>query len=241
MSSSARARRLAQTEQTNRLLLRHGTVAVLGVMLAGLFWSTRMQWDPEMRLWRGIGDASAMLLFVSLAIGPIARLWSPAAGLVPWRRELGIWFAVLALIHTLLVLNGWIRWEALRFLGYEFIPEADRWIRLESGFGLANILGVVAMAWAGVLALTSSDRATRYLGPSAWKWLHGSAYVIFYLTVLHATYFLFLHYTLSFHRAVPPPDWFRWPFIGMGLLILALQLAAFTRTVSLRHKRSAES
>ena len=36
----------------------------------------------------------------------------------------------------------------MRFLSYEFIPEAGRDVRLESGFGLANIIGVLALLWA---------------------------------------------------------------------------------------------
>lgn len=218
---------------------RHAGAVALAAAFGALFWFTRLQWDAEMRLWRAFGDAAFMLLFISLASGPLARLWPPAAALVPWRRELGIWFAALASAHTLLILNGWVRWDALRFLGYEFIPEAGRWIRLESGFGLSNIMGVVALAWTLALAATSSDAATRFLGPSSWKWLHASAYVVFYLTVLHAAYFLFLHYTVSFHRDVPQPDWFRWPFVALGVTVVALQLAAFARTVSRRRARLA--
>lgn len=218
---------------------RHIVTLVLAGFFGALFWYSRLDWDPEMRLWRAFGDASFMLLFISLSAGPLARLWPPAALLIPWRRELGIWFAALASAHTLLILNGWVRWDVLRFLGYELIPEAGRWVRLESGFGLSNIMGVVALLWALALAATSSDAATRFLGPSSWKWLHTSAYVVFYLTVLHAAYFLFLHYTFSFHRSVPAPDWFRWPFVALGLTVVALQLAAFARTVSRRRAQLA--
>lgn len=231
------ARSETASEVQGGSLARHAVTVLLAAGFGALFWFTRLQWDPEMRLWRAFGDAAFMLLFISLSAGPLARLWPPSAALIPWRRELGIWFAALAATHTLLILNGWVRWDVLRFLGYEFIPEAGRWIRLESGFGLSNIMGVVALAWAIALAATSSDAATRFLGPSSWKWLHTSAYVVFYLTVLHAAYFLFLHYTVSFHRPVPPPDWFRWPFVVLGTLVVALQLAAFAVTVRRRRSR----
>ena len=160
---------------------RHLRAATAASALFLGFWSSRPDWDPEMRLWRAFGDASLVLLAASLALGPLARLWPRLARLLPIRRELGIDFAVLASIHTLLVLSGWVRWDLLRFLGYEYIDAAGRWVRLESGFGLANIAGVVALVWALILAGTSSDRATRFLGPSAWKWLHSGAYTIFYL------------------------------------------------------------
>jgi len=216
---------------------RHMRAATISSVLFFLFWSSRPNWDPEMRLWRAFGDASLVLLAASLAIGPLARLRPGLATLVPLRRELGIDFAVLASIHTLLVLSGWVRWDLLRFLGYEYIEAAGRWVRLESGFGLANIAGVVALVWALILAVTSSDRATRFLGPSAWKWLHGGAYTIFYLVAIHTAYFLFLHYTFSFHRPVPPPDWFRWPFLVLSVTVVGLQAAAFAVTVRRRRER----
>jgi methionine sulfoxide reductase heme-binding subunit len=190
-----------------------------------------------MRTWRAFGDAAAVLLFASLALGPLARLWQPATQVLRWRRELGVWFAITALVHSFLILEGWVDWDLGRLMGYEFIPQLGRTARLEPGFGLANLLGLVALAWALVLAATSSNRAVRALGPAAWKWLHHSAYVIFYLVVLHAAYYLFIHYTESFHRGVPPPNWFRWPLLLMGLTIAILQLLAFTRTVHRRRTR----
>lgn len=217
---------------------RHMRAATAGSALFFVFWWSRPTWDPEMRLWRAFGDASLVLLAASLALGPLARLWPRLAPLLPLRRELGIDFAVLASIHTLLVLSGWVRWDLLRFLGYEYIDAAGRWVRLESGFGLANIAGVVALMWALILAGTSSDRATRFLGPSAWKWLHGGAYTIFYLVTLHTAYFLFLHYTFSFHRPVPPPDWFRWPFLVLAGSVVVLQATAFAVTVRRRRERA---
>lgn len=218
---------------------RHLRVGTLSGLLFLAFWSGRLDWDPEMRLWRAFGDSSLVLLAASLALGPLVRLRPQLAPLLPLRRELGIQFAVLAGIHTLLILAGWVRWDILRFLGYEYIDAAGRWVRLESGFGLANIAGLVALAWAVVLAVTSSDAATRFLGASAWKWLHGAAYSVFYLVVLHTAYFLFLHYTFSFHRPVPPPDWFRWPFLALAAAVVTLQLVAFVVTVRRRRERLA--
>lgn len=218
---------------------RHLRVGSFAGLLLLLFWFSRLEWDPEMRLWRTFGDTSLMLLAASLMLGPLVRLRPRLAPLLPLRRELGIQFAVFATVHTVLILTGWVRWDLLRFLGYEYIEAAGRWVRLESGFGLANIAGVIALIWAIVLALTSSDVATRFLGPSAWKWLHTAAYTIFYLVVVHTAYFLFLHYTFSFHRPVPPPDWFRWPFLLIAVTVTALQMAAFAVIVHRRRTRLA--
>ena len=207
-------------------------MAALAVALIGLFWATRPTWDSEMRLWKAVGDAAFVLLLVTLAVGPLARVVRPAVPLLPWRRQLGIWFALVATTHGFLVVHGWARWSLRRFLGYEVIPELGREVRLEPGFGLANLVGLTGLLLALVLAATSSDRALRRLGAPAWKWLHHSALFVFYLSLLHAGYFLFLHYTVSFHKQVPPPDWFRLPFVLLGVGLLALQAAAFVKTSS---------
>ena len=222
-----------------RPLVRHLVSALLAAALVGVFWTTRPTWDGEMRLWKAAGDAAFVLLLITLGVGPIVRLVRPAARLLPWRRQLGIWFALTASLHGVLVVHGWARWSLRRFLGYEIVPQLGREVRLEPGFGLANLVGLTALAFALVLAATSSDWALRKLGPPAWRWLHHSALFVFYLSLLHAGYFLFLHYTASFHKQVPPADWFRFPFVGLGIALLALQTVAFAKTVRRPNSRSA--
>ncbi len=221
------------------LFRRHGIMVLFSLALVGLFWLSRGQWVPEMRLWRAVGDAGFVLLAMALSIGPLARLWLPARRWVAWRRELGIWFALLALGHGVLILSGWVGWSWRRFLGYEFVPQLGRWARLEPGFGLANLLGLAGLIWALVLMATSSDWAVRKLGIASWKWLQTGAYIIFYLVALHAVYFLFIHYTVSFHRPVPDPNWFRYPMAAIGLAVIGLQGAAYAQVV--RRRQAAET
>ena len=166
-----------------------------------------------------------------MVIGPLARLWTPARRLLPWRRQLGIWFALAASLHALLIFNGWARWSVSRFLGYAFIPQLGREARWEPGFGLANILGLAALLVGLVLAATSSDWAMRVLGQSGWKFLQAGAYFVFYVGSIHALYFLFIHYTVSFNKQIPPPDWFRYWFLAMVGVVAILHVAAFVRTV----------
>lgn len=219
-------------------LFRHLACGAIAGVLTYLFWLTRPQWSAEMRFWRAVGDASLILLLVTLMIGPTARHWAVFAGLISWRRELGIWFGVTALAHTMLILAGWVRWDLQRFFGYEFIPRLDRYARLEPGFGLANLVGLVAVFWTIALMATSSNRAITVLGGQAWKWLQYGAYVIFYLAMLHTAYFLFIHYTPSFHRAAPTEEnWFRIPFLLLALAVPTLQFSAFAKTVT-RQRRA---
>lgn len=211
-----------------RRLVRHLVVASISAGLVGVFWSTRPNWVPEMRLWKAVGDAAFVLLVAALAVGPISRLAPSARGLLRWRRQIGIWFALTASLHAVLILNGWARWSLRRFLGYEFIPQLGREARLEPGFGLANIVGSVALLLALLLAATSSDWALRRLGRQSWMWLHRMAHTVLVLSLLHGSYFLFIHFTESFHKATPPDlDWFRIPFLVAGLAVIGLQVLAF--------------
>ena len=212
-------------------------MATLGGLLVLVFWASRPTWSPEMRLWKAVGDAAFGLLLLTLAVGPLARLVRRTAPLLAWRRQLGIWFAITASLHGLLVVHGWARWSLRRFLGYEFIPQLGRDVRLEPGFGLANLIGLTALGFALVLAATSSDWAMRRLG-RGWKWLHHSALFVYHMSLLHAGDFLFLHYTASFHKQVPPPDWFRVPFLVLGGGLLALQAAAFLATATDRRRHA---
>ncbi len=222
----------------NNFLLRHLLVGIIGAGLTYLFWLSRPQWDPEMRFWRAVGDGSFMLLWFTLAVGPVAQHWPLIKRLLPWRRETGIWYGLLAFGHTLLVLIGWVRWDFMRFFGYEFVPELGRNARLEPGFGLSNVVGMVAVFITVLLVATSANWAINLLGASAWKWLQYGAYSVFYLVVLHTFYFLFMHYTISFHRRVPDdPNWFRYPFLMLTLIIPALQLSAFIKVVSRKASR----
>lgn len=218
--------------------VRHGVAAVTAGGLVGLFWWSRPAWVPEMRLWKAVGDASYVLLIVTLAAGPLAKLMPRLRGLTKWRRQLGIWFAVTAIVHSVLILNGWARWSLRSFLGYEFVPHLGREARMEPGFGLANLIGISALTLALLLAATSSDRALRRLGRDAWAWLHRLSQTVLVLALLHGSYFLFIHFTESFHKQVPELDWFRFPFLISGLSVLILQAVTFARSQGARARPS---
>jgi sulfoxide reductase heme-binding subunit YedZ len=229
---------MANKMRNSNGILRHLVIGLIAVALALPFWYGRLDWDPDMRFWRAVGDSSFLLLIFTMAIGPIAKQWPSTGRIVPWRRETGIWFGLMAFLHTFLVWKGWARWDIWRFLGYEFVPELNRLARLEPGFGLSNIIGMLAIFLTLVLVATSSNRAVKLLGSSAWKWVQYGSYTVFYLVVIHTLYFLFLHYTASFHRRVPEtPNWFQYPFLFLILIIPVLQVLAFFKTVNQRRRR----
>ena len=224
----------------NNLLTHHLLVGSAAVSLVLVFWLAHWEWHDDMRLWRAFGDAGYSLLFVTLIVGPLSKLWPRTNFLLSWRREVGIWFAVMAVTHGLLIANGWANWDVAKFFGYEFVPQLGRIVRLEPGFGLANTLGFVAFLWVAVLAFTSSDRAMRWLGTTSWKWIHTGSNIIFYLVAIHTSYFLFMHYTESFHKDVPPQSIFVIPFVVMSITVLVLQILSYIKVVKSKNKRLAQ-
>ena len=220
----------------NKSLKRHLVVASIALSLTFVFWLAHFDWHDEMRLWRALGDSGYTLLFATLIIGPMIKIWPSTTFLLPWRREFGIWFAALAISHGLLIAHGWANWDIPAFFGYEFVPQLGRIVRLEPGFGLANTLGFVAFLWIAIMAFTSSDRAMRWLGASSWKWLHTGSYIVFYLVAIHTSYFLFMHYTESFHTIVPPQSTFIPTFVIMSFTVLAFQIISQIKVVKTRKK-----
>ena len=51
------------------------------------------------------------------------------------------------------------------------------------------------------------------------------------------SYFLFMHYTESFHHPVPPQSTFVIPFIVMSITVLALQVASYIKVVRTKNDR----
>ena len=217
---------------------RHATVLALAIALAFAFWRSRMEWTPDMRLWRAIGDAAFVLLALALATGPMATLWPRTRRLLAWRRSFGVMAALVAALHAYLVWDGWALWSLRRLFGFQDLSEAGGPddVLVDPGFGLANLMGIVALAWALVIAATSSDHALRLLGQRSWKFVQQFAYLVFYLPGLHAAYFLFLHYALGlvnlvFRKPVPEPNWFQASFVLIVAVVLVLQAAAFVHQV----------
>ena len=224
-------------KSTKVVLLRHAGVAVIGGLLIYLVWSLNSTWSPDMRLWKSFGGASFFLLWFAVFIGPAAKLLPALNVALSYRREAGVWFFLIALVHGYLILDGWVRWGVWEFFGYQYFAEVDTYLRVESGFGLANLLGLVALTFALVLAATSFDKAVNKIGIQSWKWLHMFAYVVFYLGAMHVVYYAFIHYTPSLARAMQglpsnyPDNPLKYYYLVMLLSVLFVQTLAFIKTV----------
>ena len=215
---------------------RHVLVIFLTTVLMIFFLYSRAEWSAMHRWNRAFGDVSLILVAIAMALGPLSRLRRKTVRSLPYRRELGIYAIVLATIHTIIILVGWVNLDLMRLIGFEFHPELQRYVMFDQGFGLANLIGVLALLYGLVLAITSNDRSMRVLGSTVWKFVQQGTYVLWALIVVHTAYFLFMHF-LDYHRQTPEPNWFQWPFVGLVLFVLILQIAASSTTWRKARKR----
>jgi len=206
-------------------------IIVLLFIIIGVygFVESRPNWS-EMHRWnRAVGDMSFILIALSMMIGPLSRLSKRARSAIPWRRELGIHGVLLAVAHTIIILAAWVEWDFLRLFGYVIHPQTGLYVMLLHGFGLANTIGIIALVYGIVLALSSSNWFQRILGGAVWKFLQQSAYVLWMLIIVHTAYFLYLNFQ-DYHKQVPAPNWAQIPFAAIILIVILLQFAAFLKT-----------
>ncbi|MBD3310782.1 hypothetical protein GF351_06205 [Candidatus Woesearchaeota archaeon] len=207
----------AKLFDTKNNLVKHLVVGVSSLAAAFLIrYASGVSWSVS------FARVSFLLLFMTLIIGPVMRLVKPSKLFTPlktpwtWRGELGIWFTVTGLAHFCVVMSGRPGWSLLKALGGFFGG---------GGYGLANLLGLIALVLAIILSITSFHRIIMFLGIESWKWLQSFAYVIFYLVVLHSLYFQF------FSTYGEGPDMFGYSMILMAVVVIALQTAGFIKTL----------
>ena len=215
---------------------RHVGALALAALLVWGFGALRPEWSPMHRWNRAFGDASLIMVALVMLLGPLSRLWRRASGTLVWRRELGVWGFVAGLVHAGFILVGWVELEWQRLFGLAFHPQLLQYVMFDKGFGLANVIGILALIYGLVLTLSSNDLSQRWLGMSVWKYLQQGAYILWALILAHTAYFLYMHF-LDFHRQTPEPNQMQWPFVGLVLFVFAMQSVASWRTWRLAGKR----
>lgn len=231
-------------------LLRHVSVATLSALLVYFFYLSYFAWGVEPALWpdwgmdhpfwRAWAHAAFVLLFLILILSPAAILWKPLKRFIPWRRELGIWFAILSFGHGYAIWDRWARWDVPTLFGFGYVEDFGSYVLFRPEVGIMNMMGLVMAPLIILLALTSFDKAVTFLGPSSWKWFHSTLVpVIFYLAMLRGVLYLFYFFQVNPPEWNPyPPIWFLYVFLGMGLFAVILQAAAFVKTVLQRKRRN---
>ncbi len=110
--------------------LRHLVILIIAGLGAYLFVKSRIGWS-EMHLWnRAVGDMGLVRIARSIVLGPLARLWKMFRITLPWRRECGIYGVLLAIIHTVIILDSWIKWDLAQIFGYMLHPQTAQYVML---------------------------------------------------------------------------------------------------------------
>ena len=208
---------------------RFAMLLVISSLAAYVFLESRAEWSPMHRWNRAVGDTGLLFLSIAMAIGPISKLWTPMTRIIIWRREIGLIAFSYAMVHTVIILTGWVEWDLILLFGYIVHPETKEYVMLLHGFGLANVIGILALLYGSVLAATSNNLSQVMLGGTVWKFVQRGVYVFWWLIVIHTGYFLYLHFQ-DFHRPVPDPNWLQIPFALLVFLIVALQFIATWKT-----------
>ncbi|MFC4735157.1 ferric reductase-like transmembrane domain-containing protein [Bacillus daqingensis] len=223
------------------LIFRHIVSGTASLLLVYLFYLSYTSWGVELALWpdwgadhpfwRAWAHAAFILLFITLILSPIAVLWPPAARFLSWRREIGIWFAILSAGHGYAILDRWAQWDLAVLFGFQYVEEIGSYVLMRPEVGIMNIMGLIVAPMIILLAATSFDKSIQLLGVSTWKWLHRTlVHVIFYIVMLRGILYLFYFFQTTPPDWIPyPPIWFLYVFLGMGLTVVVLQAAAFTK------------
>ena len=168
-----------QPKRARALWLQHAAakpvLLILGLLpFCWLFyaaWADALGANPAEALIRGLGDWTLRFLCLTLAVTPLRQL-SGWVALARFRRMLGLFTYFYVCLH---------------FLAYGWLDKG-----LDVGDILTDIakrpfilVGTLSLLLLTPLALTSFNRAIRFLGARRWQRLHRLIYLIALLGLLH--------------------------------------------------------
>lgn len=163
-------------------IARHATIALATTGCVALFWALfSIRRDVISRLSISTAYPAVSLMAAAMIVGPwnaLRRRTNPVS--FDLRRDLGIWAAIMALLHTGIGINVHLRGKPWLY----FVDEHHN-VRHDL-FGMGNDTGLLAALLLLLLLAISNDFSLRRLGARTWKWLQRWTYVAVGLTVLHA-------------------------------------------------------
>ena len=127
--------------------------------------------NPAEYLIRATGDWTLRLLCVTLAVTPL-RVMLGVPELAKMRRMFGLFTYFYVVLHLLC---------------YSWLDMGFEWTDIAADIAKRPfiLVGFTAFVLLTPLALTSFNRAIRWLGAKRWQWLHRLVYAIAVLAVLH--------------------------------------------------------
>ena len=171
--------------------IRNSSTALISTMVVVLFFQLSTQWQMTQIQRFSIITAYLSIVFFALAlmIGPWLTLRGKRNPIsLNLRRDLGIWSAFFATIHTIAGLNVHFAgqfWKYFIFPDYKSyaIPLRYDW------FGLTSYLGLIACFIFVALWMISNNYSLRRLGVKRWKQWQRSSYLLILLIPLHGIIF----------------------------------------------------
>jgi sulfoxide reductase heme-binding subunit YedZ len=127
--------------------------------------------NPAEYLIRATGDWTLRLLCITLAVSPL-RVMLGLPELAKLRRMFGLLTYFYVVLHLLC---------------YSWLDMGFEWGDIATDIGKRPfiLVGFSAFVLLTPLALTSFNRAIRWLGAKRWQWLHRLVYAVAVLAVLH--------------------------------------------------------
>jgi sulfoxide reductase heme-binding subunit YedZ len=127
--------------------------------------------NPTEYLTRATGDWALRGVCVVLAVSPL-RVWSGWPEWLRFRRMLGLLVYFYAVLHL-----ACYAWFDMGLEWAEIVADIPKRTFILVGFAAALLLTA--------MALTSFNRAIRWMGAARWQQLHRSVYAVAVLAVLH--------------------------------------------------------
>ena len=145
------------------------------------FWQDQLGLNPVRTITLRTGKTALIFLLLSLTVTPLYLLFD-WKWVYRYRRPLGLYAFLYAALHL------------LTFVGLDY---GFDWALV--GDAIQNnrytLVGLTAFLILVPLALTSTKRSKKWLGPKWWKWLHRWSYLAAGIAVLHYALLVRQYYT----------------------------------------------
>ncbi len=198
--------------------------------MAAIFYTLHTT-DTKFRLSMASAYVGLLFLCIALALGP----WNVLRGRpnpvsTDLRRDVGIWAAILGVLHVVVGLQVHMRGKM--WLYFLYPSDRPHTVPLRHDpFGFANFTGLGATLILLLLLVLSNDLSLRALGTRRWKALQRWNYVNGALVVAHSVAYQFIE------RRTPL---FVVAFSVMVVGVATMQLAGLQKTLSRSGRHAAD-
>lgn len=177
---------IQQRRLVRRMWIHHLPLGALSAATVFLLYVTRPYKDVLTRLSFSTAYPALVLVAFTLLIGPWNMLRQKRMPISSdWRRDVGIWAAILAIVHTAVGQNVHLRGRP--WLYYIYAHKDRHVLPLRHDlFGFANYTGLISALVLVLLLATSNDYSLRALGTPRWKQMQRWNYYAFALVAVHA-------------------------------------------------------